>query len=145
VRDRHAHGRPYGRGFRPVRRAACLGEDAFFGGWRLPALLAAMTEGVIAVSAPIWVQAFVQRHLNRSGRLRRALARSSYAVFVMQGPVLVALALALRPTDLPGDVKALVVAPLECSHRSRSVGCSSHGHPPPSGLMTRAISRAGFS
>jgi hypothetical protein len=31
---------------------------------------------------------------------------------MLQKPVLVALALALRPTDLPGDVTALVVATL---------------------------------
>jgi hypothetical protein len=39
-------------------------------------------------------------------------ASGSYAAFMLQGPVLVALALALRPTDLPGDVKSLVVATL---------------------------------
>jgi hypothetical protein len=87
-----------------------LDEDAFFGGWRLTAFLAAMAEGVIAVSAPIWVLAFAQRHLNGSGPLRRAMARSSYMAFMLQGPVLVALAIALRPADLTGDVKALVVA-----------------------------------
>ena len=89
-----------------------LDEDAYFGGWRLTALLAAMAEGVIAVSAPIWVLAFAQRHLNGSGRLRRAMARSSYMAFMLQGPVLVALAIALRPIDLAGDVKALLVATL---------------------------------
>ena len=54
----------------------------------------------------------MQRHLNGSGRLRRAMARSSYAAFILQGPVLVALALALRPADLSGDLKALLVAAL---------------------------------
>ncbi len=38
------------------------------------------------------------------------MARSSYLAFMLQGPVLVGLELALRPTDLPGEVKALVVA-----------------------------------
>ncbi len=89
-----------------------LTEDAYFGGWRLTAFLAAMVEGVIAVSAPIWVMAFAQRHLNGTGPLRRAAARSSYAAFMLQGPVLVALALALRPVDLTGDVKAFLVATL---------------------------------
>lgn len=89
-----------------------LTEDAYFGGWRLTAFLAAMVEGVIAVSAPVWVLAFAQRHLNGTGRLRRAAARSSYAAFMLQGPVLVALALALRPIDVVGDVKALLVATL---------------------------------
>jgi Acyltransferase family len=87
-----------------------LSEDAYAGGWRLPALFAALTEGVLAVSAPIWVLAFAQRHLNATGRVRRAMARGSYLAFMLQGPVLVGLAVALRPTDLSGDVKALLVA-----------------------------------
>lgn len=65
---------------------------------------------MIAVTAPIWVLAFAQRRLNGTGRLRRAMARSSYLAFMMQGPVLVILALLLRPMDLSGDVKALTVA-----------------------------------
>jgi fucose 4-O-acetylase-like acetyltransferase len=89
-----------------------LHADVYFGGWELPALVWAMAEGVLAVSGPIWVLAFVQRHLNGSGRLRQAMARSSYAAFMLQGPVLVALALALRPVDLSGDLKALLVATL---------------------------------
>jgi len=89
-----------------------LAEDAYFGGWGLPAFLGAACEGVIAVTAPIWVIAFAQRRLNSMGRLRRAMARSSYLAFMMQGPVLVAIALVLRPMDLPGDVKALVVSTL---------------------------------
>ncbi len=89
-----------------------LSEDAYFGGWRLTALVAAMAEGVLAVCASIWVLAFAQRHLDRTSRLRRATARSSYMAFMLQGPVLVALALALRPTPLSGDVKALLVATL---------------------------------
>jgi hypothetical protein len=89
-----------------------LDEEAWFGGWQLPAFLAAMSEGVIAVSAPIWILAFAQRHLDRSGPLRRAMARGSYVAFMLQGPVLVALALALRPVDMSGDLKALLVATL---------------------------------
>lgn len=87
-------------------------EEDFYGGWGVPSLLASLTEGWLAVSAPIWVLAFAQRHLDRSGRLRKAMARSSYAAFMLQGPVLVGLAVALRPTGLPGDAKALLVAAL---------------------------------
>jgi fucose 4-O-acetylase-like acetyltransferase len=89
-----------------------LADDAYFGGWRVTALIAAMAEGVIAVTAPIWILALAQRHLNGTGRLRRAMARSSYAAFMLQGPVIVGLEVALRPTELPGEVKALVVASL---------------------------------
>jgi len=89
-----------------------LTEDAYFGGLSLTALVGGLLEGVIAVSAPIWVLSFAQRHLNGSGPLRRAMARSSYAAFMLQGPVLIGLELAFRPADLPGDVKALFVAVL---------------------------------
>jgi fucose 4-O-acetylase-like acetyltransferase len=89
-----------------------LDQEVYLGGWGLPAVVWAMSEGALAVSGPIWVLAFVQRHLNGTGRLRRAMARSSYLAFMLQGPVLVGLALALRPTELPGDVKALLVAGL---------------------------------
>jgi peptidoglycan/LPS O-acetylase OafA/YrhL len=89
-----------------------LSQEDYFGGWRVTALLAAMSEGVLAVAAPVWILAFAQRHLNGTGRLRRAMARSSYAAFMLQGPVLVALALAFRPVDLTGDLKALLVATL---------------------------------
>lgn len=97
-----------------VLSAASLGlsEDAYSGGWGFPPFFAAMTEGILAVMAPVWVLAFAQRHLDGTGPLRRAMARSSYLAFMLQGPVLVGLALALRPTDLSGDVKALLVAAL---------------------------------
>ncbi|MGB8385643.1 MAG: hypothetical protein WCG47_31125 [Dermatophilaceae bacterium] len=36
--------------------------------------------------------------------------RSSYGAFMLQGPVLIALALAVRPLAMPAEVKALVVA-----------------------------------
>jgi hypothetical protein len=89
-----------------------LTEEAYYGGWRFTALIGAALEGVLAVSAPVWVLAFAQRHLDATGPLRRAAARSSYLAFMLQGPVLVALALALRPVGASGDVKALVVAAL---------------------------------
>jgi fucose 4-O-acetylase-like acetyltransferase len=92
-----------------------LTEEMYFGGWHLPALLTAMVEGVLAVSAPLWALGFGERHLNRDNALRRKLARSSYAAFMVQGPVLVALALLLRPIGLPGDVKALAVSVLGLS------------------------------
>jgi hypothetical protein len=89
-----------------------LDQDEYFGGWGLPALVWAMTEGALAVSGSVWVLAFAQRHLNGTGPWRRAWARSSYLAFMLQGPVLIGLALALRPIDLTGDVKALIVATL---------------------------------
>ena len=87
-----------------------LTEEDWFGGWGLPAFIGGLLEGVIAVAAPVWVLSFAQRHLNGSGPLRRAMARSSYAAFMLQGPVLVGIELAMRPAALPGDAKAVIVA-----------------------------------
>jgi hypothetical protein len=39
-----------------------------------------------------------------------ALARSAFGAFILQTPVLIGLALALRAVDLPAEVKALAVA-----------------------------------
>ena len=40
------------------------------------------------------------------------MARGSYLAFMLQGPVFIALAVMLRPIDLPGDAKAFLVATL---------------------------------
>ena len=38
------------------------------------------------------------------------ISRSSYGAFMLQGPVLIALAIALGPLSLPAEMKALIVA-----------------------------------
>ena len=87
-----------------------LTEENWLGGWGLPALAAALLEGVVVIAAPVWVLSFAQRRLNGTGPIRRAMARSSYAAFMLQGPVIVGLELAFRPAPLPGDLKAVLVA-----------------------------------
>ena len=78
----------------------------------MPALLAAI-EGPLAVGASVWLLAVAQRHLDRTpGPFGRALSRSAYASFLLQGVVLIALMVALRPVPLPAEVKALAVAGL---------------------------------
>jgi hypothetical protein len=75
------------------------------------ATLLAALEGPLAVGTCVWLLATAQRHLSRAPRRRgRALARSAFAAFILQGPVLIGLMLALRPIGLPGEIKALVVA-----------------------------------
>jgi hypothetical protein len=75
-----------------------------------PTLFAAL-EGPIAVGTCVWLLAFAQRHLSRPpGARGRALARSAFAAFVVQGPITIALQFALRPLGLPAEVKALTVA-----------------------------------
>lgn len=83
-------------------------EDAYFGGFGWPSLATCLVEGALCVGACIWVLAVAQRHVRRP--VRPWLARSAYAAFLIQGPVLIGLALALRPLSIGGDVKALVVA-----------------------------------
>jgi hypothetical protein len=84
--------------------------ELFLGGWGWQAAVAAVAEGVLAVSASLWLLGLAQRHAGRRGRLAHALARSAYGAFVVQGPVLIGLALALRPLAVPAEIKALAVA-----------------------------------
>jgi acyltransferase-like protein len=71
----------------------------------------AVIEGPLAVGASLWLLGTVQQRLGRRlGRAGGALARGAYAAFVLQGVVLIGLALALRPAGLPVAVKAATVA-----------------------------------
>jgi len=84
--------------------------DAFTGGWNGPAAALSAVEAVLAVGASVWLLGAAQRHLARpAGPLTRALCRASYAAFVLQGPVLIGLALALRPFPASAGAKAITV------------------------------------
>ena len=75
-----------------------------------PTLLAAL-EGPLAVGTCVWLLGFAQQHLNRRpGPRGRALARSAFAAFVVQGPIIIGLEIALRPLGVPAEVKALGAA-----------------------------------
>lgn len=69
----------------------------------------AVVESPLVVLGPVWMLAEAQRHLDRPHRWGPALSRSAYAAFMVQTPVLLGLAVALRPVPLPADLKALVV------------------------------------
>lgn len=85
--------------------------DASFGGWKWPALLFAAVEAPLTVFGSVWLLAAAQHRLDRPARWAPpAVARAAYAAFIVQAPVLIGLALALRPLPLPAEVKALVVA-----------------------------------
>lgn len=85
-----------------------LEEEVYYGGFGWPSLATCAVEGALAVAGSVWVLAAAQRHL--SGGVRPWLARSAYAAFLVQGPVLIALAVALRRVPVAGDVKAILVA-----------------------------------
>jgi acyltransferase-like protein len=84
--------------------------EAFGGGWRWEALVLATIGGAMSVAASIWVLAFAQRHANRAGRLARAMARAAYPAFMLQGLPLIVAALALRPFEMPLEIKAVLVS-----------------------------------
>jgi hypothetical protein len=76
-------------------------------------VLLAAIEGPLAVGASVWLLAVAQQHLDRQpGALGRAMSRSAYAAFLVQGVVLIALMIALRPIAVPAEIKALTVAGL---------------------------------
>jgi hypothetical protein len=75
-----------------------------------PLSLAAI-EGPLAVGTSVWLLGFAQRRLNRRpGPLGRAMARSAYGAFLLQGVVLIGLMIAMRPVGVPAEIKALTVA-----------------------------------
>lgn len=85
-------------------------ETELMGGLHVLAVGFSLFEAVLVVFGPVWLLAVAQRHLR--GRLPwgASLARSSFGAFFLQTPVLIGLALALRPVDLPAEAKALAVA-----------------------------------
>jgi hypothetical protein len=97
----------------PILAAALdLDFDQFAGGWGWPAMLFPALEGPLTVFGSVWLLATAQRHLAGRHRHGPVLARSAYAAYVLQGFVLIGLAVALRPVPLVAEVKALVVAGL---------------------------------
>ncbi len=96
-----------------VASAGALGlvEEHLWGGWHWPALTFAVLESILVVFGPVWLLGEAQRHLDRQFRWAApAVTRSAYAAFIVQGLILIGLAVALRPVPLPAEIKALVVA-----------------------------------
>lgn len=80
------------------------------GGFRWEALVFAVLEGLLTVFGSVWLLSVAQRHLNRLHRHGRMAARASYPAFLVQGLPLFGLSVALRPLELPADLKAVLVA-----------------------------------
>lgn len=84
--------------------------DHAMGGWTWFSAGFAMIESLLAVFGPVWLLSVAQRRL--AGPLRLAgpaVRRCAYGAFVVQTPVLIGLALAMRPLPLPAEVKALIL------------------------------------
>lgn len=85
-------------------------EDELMGGAHWLALGFSLADCALVVFGPVWLLAVAQQHLTQPLPWGRALARSAFGAFILQTPVLIGLALGLRPLDLPAEVKALLVA-----------------------------------
>jgi Acyltransferase family len=83
--------------------------EPFLGGWTWQAAALALTEGILVLAGSLWLIGLAQRRLTGQGPFAEGLARSAYVAFVVQGPILLGLATALRPLDLPAEVKAPLV------------------------------------
>ena len=86
------------------------GPEPFKGGWHWEAAGLACVEGVWSVGVSVLLLDWARRHVRREGSVMRRLAGASYGAFIAQGPVLVAIALALRSAGLPGDVDFVVLS-----------------------------------
>ena len=95
--------------------AAAFGDEdvAYNTGVHWAPLAVAAIEGPLAVGASVWLLAAAQRRLDHPlGPFVRTMSRSAYAAFLVQGVVLIALMIALRPLALPAEIKALAAAGL---------------------------------
>lgn len=85
--------------------------EEMWGGWHWPALAFAAGESALSVFGPVWLLGVAQWLLDRQlPWAGPAVSRSAYGAFMLQGPVLIGLALALRPVPFPAEIKALLVA-----------------------------------
>lgn len=92
-------------GVRDVARDA----GPFLGGWHAAALATDVVEAVLVVAGSVWLVGLAgHRGLGRGPRAA-ALARAAFPAFVVQGPVLLGLAVLARPLDVPAEVKAPLV------------------------------------
>lgn len=89
-----------------------VGSGDILGGWHWPALVIDCVEGLMTVFGCVWMLAVAQRRLDRPFGRGPELARSAYAAFLLQGFVLIALAVAVRPLPVMAGVKATTVAVL---------------------------------
>ncbi len=83
--------------------------EPFLGGFTWQALVLALVEGILVVAGSLWLIGLAQRRLTGQGHFTEGLARSAYVAFVVQGPILLSLATALRPLQLPAEIKAPAV------------------------------------
>jgi acyltransferase-like protein len=82
----------------------------FLGGWRWQALVLDAIEASLVVAGSVWLLGMAQRHLAGVTWLGAVPARSAYAAFVLQAPVLLSLAILARLVSIPALYKGVLVA-----------------------------------
>jgi hypothetical protein len=89
-----------------------LDEDQWWGGsWHWASLGWSVCEVGVGLFGSLWALGEAQRHLERRMPLISAgVVRSAYGAFMLQTPVLIGLAFALRLVELPAELKALALA-----------------------------------
>jgi len=95
-----------------VMVGAALSErvEDLMGGWNLLAAGFAALDAVLCMFGSVWMLSVAQRRLHRPLPAGPALSRSAFGAFILQTPILIGLAMALRPLELPAEIKALLVA-----------------------------------
>jgi hypothetical protein len=85
--------------------------DEAMGGWHWQAVVFSVLEVTLAVFGSVWLLGVAQRHLGGERRWAGArVRRSAYGAFILQTPVLLGIAVALRPVALAAEAKAVLVA-----------------------------------
>jgi surface polysaccharide O-acyltransferase-like enzyme len=82
--------------------------DPLGGGLHWQSATVAVIEGIVSVSATVVLLDVLRRW---RGRGSGELARRAFGAYVLQAPVIVVFALALRDVPVPGGVKLLLLAP----------------------------------
>ncbi len=85
---------------------------AFVGGFNWQTALFAFWEQAFAVSVSIGLIGWFRARANFQNRFMKFLSDNSYAAFILQAPILVALALSLASIQMPLALKYLAVAPI---------------------------------
>jgi Acyltransferase family len=82
----------------------------YLGGWHWQALATALVEGVLVVAGSVWLVGLAESRLGSAGPRATGWAHGAFTAFVIQGPVLMALASAARFLPAPAEVKGPLVA-----------------------------------
>jgi len=99
----------------PVVAAATGAHDVasglapYLGGWTWQAIYAAAVESVLVVNGSLWLLGTAQRRLGTRRPVAASAERAAFAAYIVQGPVLLGLAVALRAMPVPALVKAVTV------------------------------------